>query len=140
MMTTCPKCSTGRIPQFAHIENGVCFLCNGAGEVTEQAASRWYAAQLRQDLPRGEAAPSAVGPKVARKTIKLNEEYLVLVSKGDRGQFHLYVTPAGHDIGELPMTIILHRGKVRAIPATICHGLTRHADRVVELMQARLAA
>ena len=36
---TCPKCGGGqKIAQFKHVENGVCFLCNGAG-VTDAATA-----------------------------------------------------------------------------------------------------
>ncbi len=31
MKIECPRCNaTGKLPQFSHINNGICFLCNGA--------------------------------------------------------------------------------------------------------------
>ena len=48
---TCPKCSAvGSFRHFAHIQAGVCFLCNGAKTVTMTAASRWLASQMRGDM------------------------------------------------------------------------------------------
>jgi hypothetical protein len=61
-LVTCPKCSGAAraFANFAHVNGGRCLLCDGDLEVSLAAASRWLAAQVRQDLPRGTGESSAV--------------------------------------------------------------------------------
>ena len=50
--TTCPKCDgKGRIAQYSHVINGVCFRCQGTGQVTvsEAQAKRMEAKRAEAD-------------------------------------------------------------------------------------------
>lgn len=86
----CPKCSGtkagGHLPQYSHVEGGICFLCQGKGVVTEKQASRWYAAQMKQDLPKGGAAGTGSGgsSELARKTLPQAKVETVLRALSDK--------------------------------------------------------
>jgi len=61
-LVSCPKCSgTGRIRAFSHIENGVCFLCAGNGDIV---ASRAPMAPAPRALDAAGAAYEAGRPAV----------------------------------------------------------------------------
>lgn len=87
----CPKCSGtkagGYIPQYKHVEGGVCFLCQGKGTVTEKQASRWYAAQMKQDLPKGSAG-YAPASKTTRKALTKEQVDVVMRSIDSRSPIH----------------------------------------------------
>lgn len=86
----CPKCSGtragGHLPQYSHVEGGICFLCQGKGTVTEKQASRWYAAQMKQDLPKGGTATTSSGgsSELARKTLPQSKVETVLQALSDK--------------------------------------------------------
>lgn len=86
----CPKCSGtragGHLPQYSHVEGGICFLCQGKGVVTEKQASRWYAAQMKQDLPKGGAPGTGSGgsSELGRKTLPQAKVETVLKALSDK--------------------------------------------------------
>lgn len=68
-MIPCPKCGgTGTVSRFLDYKGGVCFDCNGAGEVADVVAPSRVRARLRRDAARrvgqavaaGEAVPADV--------------------------------------------------------------------------------
>jgi hypothetical protein len=135
-MTACPKCSNGTIPQFRHVEGGVCFLCLGAGKVTEATASRWLAAQLRQDLPRSEGTSTPTAPARKIKRVDLGAWTADISRDADGG----FIVRICSDVGWLPMHVIVHRGKVHPVQATICQGLIKDAPAICKALTERLAA
>lgn len=141
-LTSCPKCSRGYIPQYKHIEGGVCFLCGGKGEVTLGAASRWLAAQLRQDLPRSteSTAESTPAPTKRWKRVDLPSfpPGAVHVAKGTGDYEGLFLVKVASDVGDLTMHVQVHRGRVSAVQSTICNGLLKHANKIVRELQAKL--
>jgi hypothetical protein len=148
-LTRCPKCSNddGRIEQYKHVAGGTCFLCRGAGQVTERQASRWLAAQLRRDMPRTPVATgrneSAAG--YPRKEIRL--QGFACTEAADGG---IDVRPAPGkvaivdlampepgvfrgSIGALPFGFVVESGRVRV--DMVCNGLRgleRHLERALQ--------
>lgn len=52
MKTTyqCPRCSgTGTVNHFLHVENGVCFLCGGSGQVAKLPKSKIHIPEITKE-------------------------------------------------------------------------------------------
>ena len=97
---TCPKCGGGqKIAQFKHVENGVCFLCNGAG-VTDAATAAGFeraalAAVVRDD--RRSAPAPAPAQNVKSKPVQLGLDFLAdgaRVERHEDGRFALVCNKA----------------------------------------------
>lgn len=148
--TDCPKCGGGaKLPQFKHVQGGTCFLCDGAGQVTEAQASRWLARQVTRDLPRrapGRAVQS--GPRIPRKEITLRGFSWSPRDYADVYGPTLVVDPDGSvtcDVsmpkpgrfsgrfGDLPFGFTVDGGRVRI--DYVCNGLRgmeRHLTRALQ--------
>lgn len=63
---TCPRCNgKGAIPHFAHVEDGRCFLCEGAGHVAAERVAAYVTSTGTPDRrPRKRVDLEGFGPAV----------------------------------------------------------------------------
>lgn len=137
----CPKCAgTGAVP-FRHVENGVCFLCNGAKAVTERVAASWLAAQLGP-APVAQATPNAA-PARPSKTVTLDGFGAVKIIRLDDGTFNasgLRVVDYEGEVHEYHLFFAVKNGRVTVDQDCIQHGMRRDWRRAEAALQAALKA
>ncbi len=52
-METCERCNgTGQLKAYGHVQNGVCFLCSGTGEVKPKKASKPSSKSIQKEQER----------------------------------------------------------------------------------------
>lgn len=146
-MTTdleCPKCfGLGELRHFANVRGGTCFLCAGSKIVDERTASRWLAAQMRQDAPRAQTTtPNAPETKGVKWMViaGLGE---VRITRRDDGTFALLIVDATALTGSehshyLTAGFVVARGAVHMIPRESCNGLDGHERAIAAHLTAAL--
>jgi hypothetical protein len=91
---------------------------------------------MRQDVPRGAGSTSTPRePPRHWKRIVIGDDSLEIAKGREPNQYDVRVYS---DVGHLPMSVIVHRGVVRPIWATVCHGLERRADYFAAELTKRL--
>lgn len=133
----CPKCfGSGELRHFANVHGGTCFLCVGQGAVDEKTASRWLAAQFRQDLPRAESNTAPNTDTSGRsKWVVLGHLGECRINRHDDGTFSLIVPS---DVGYLPTGFVIARGKVHMMPSVTCNGLGKRLPEIAAVLQSAL--
>ncbi len=75
---TCSKCEgTGNLPHLAHIDNGVCYACDGTGEVEARAARIFARGEVVGGwafLASGELGGEAVSMWTSADMVKISSE------------------------------------------------------------------
>jgi len=75
----CPRCNgLGRINCYKHVEDGICFLCEGKGTVTQHEYEQYITTQVKADNNRAKrnAKREAELKATAEKVDKQREERL----------------------------------------------------------------
>jgi hypothetical protein len=136
---TCPKCfGVGTMPH-KHIQNGVCFLCNGDKRVTRATASRWLAAQSGF-VGAVDAKPA--GPKAPPrpfKSVALGAFGTVRISRTDDGGFVASDLQTGEGCGYFVFFTVT-AGRVKVDTTHLQYGMTNHWRAAEKALQAALKA
>lgn len=139
----CPKCSGARkLHHFGHIHNGTCFLCAGAGRVSERTASSWLASQSGGFRTSGTTRPST---RVARqsKVVDLGEFGKVTITALEDGVFSatdILVTNDEGEVGDYHLSFAVTGGRVVVDAGYVQNGMRNHWRRVQAALQGALRA
>ena len=128
----CPKCNgTGTFRHLRHVQDGVCFVCNGAKVVDQATANRWLASQMKADR---RASTGPVAPSQPTKTIALPGFGNVRISLVSPGKFYGLVSD--EEAGALPMAFDVNAGRVSVVE--VSNGLRARRAALEGALQAAL--
>ena len=138
----CPKCcAIGSFRAFAHIHNGICFLCLGEKRVSKAAAGRWLASQVdAAPVSTKSAAPKA--PARPTKTVDMGAWGKVLICRMDDGTFTArdVMAPGDHDFNGYVVYFAVTAGRVAVDGERAQYGMTNHWRAFEKALQGALRA
>ena len=142
---TCPKCGGGqKIAQFKHVENGVCFLCNGAGVTDAVTAAGWERATMgaaARDSFKG-ATVAAATPNLKSKIIRLGLDFLTgeqRVERYEDGMFALACSVLdGENSGEYRLYFNVTGGQVQIVKDMMQAGMRPYYKQIAAALQGAL--
>ena len=135
----CPKCSSvGRLASFAHIHNGVCFLCNGEKMVTERTAARWLANEVGgRGVVQGSQTVRA--PAKPSKKIELGDFGTIEISRhGDKFWARNLRARNESGVDHYFLVFRVTNGRVQVDQSMLQYGMAAHWRRAEQLLQAAL--